>query len=383
MGGLRVRGRDRDRERERERVRERVRVFSRGEKRIASIPRKRAGHRATKERQTRPGVRVRVRVRFRFRLRFRLRLRLRFRFRFRLRFQARQATTIARSQPGVTTALLATGPRRRLGAHMQAPPATAQPDQPRAPTNVPRYLWQQLGFWTVLVFYVPTVLLVLLLSWGRGVHTLSPPLVRWWGRTMLRMVGVRLVVEPAAVAELSRRRRRVLTFNHASTMDIMVMTALWPNGTVAVVKREMLWIPLMGWAMYFLDFLPVNRGNHAKATQSLQRAAQRVRRGDLTLMIAPEGTRSRTGRVQPFKLGAFHLAAAADAPIVPLVLHGTRELWPRWQKQCNPGVVTVRMLPEQPSGAEDASAEAIHARADRLYRLYAQTLAEMERTVAV
>jgi 1-acyl-sn-glycerol-3-phosphate acyltransferase len=198
------------------------------------------------------------------------------------------------------------------------------------------------------------------------------------------MVGVHLVLEPPVVAELSRRRRRVLTFNHNSTMDIMVMTALWPNGTVAVVKREMLWVPLMGTAMYFLDFLPLDRGNHDRATASLHAAAARVREADLTLMIAPEGTRSRTGELQPFKLGAFHLAAEADAPIVPLAVHGTRELWPRWQLQCNPGTVTVRLLPEQPSGhGQPQTPEAVRERAQRLHTCYEATLAEMRATVPV
>lgn len=255
---------------------------------------------------------------------------------------------------------------------------------PHARTDWPRYLWQQLGFWLTLVPFVPAVLLVLLLSGGRAAHTWTPPMVRWWGRAMLRLVGVRLVQEPPVVAELSRRRRRVLTFNHTSTMDIMVMTALWPNGTVAVVKREMLWLPLMGWAMYFLDFLPLDRGNRQRATASLHAAAQRVRAGDLTLMISPEGTRSATGELQPFKLGAFHLAAEADAPLVGVVLHGTARLWPRWQKHCDPGTVTVRLLPEQPSGAaEEQTPEKVRERAQKLHALYEATLAEMRATIPV
>lgn len=230
---------------------------------------------------------------------------------------------------------------------------------------------------------MPAVMAVVVPTLGRATHTVAPKMIRWWGRTMLRIVGIRLVLEPPVIAELARRRRRVLTFNHFSTMDMFVMTALWPDGTVAVVKREMMWIPLMGTALYFLDFLPLNRGNHAKATASLHAAAARVRRGDLTLMIAPEGTRSKSGELQRFKLGAFHLAADADAPLVPLALHGTLQLWPRWQKHCNPGAVTVRLLPEQPSGHGDASPAAIHARAAALQTLYAEALAEMARTIPV
>jgi 1-acyl-sn-glycerol-3-phosphate acyltransferase len=152
---------------------------------------------------------------------------------------------------------------------------------------------------------------------------------------------------------------------------------------VGIVKREMMFIPLLGQAMWLVDFLPIDRGHHRRAMASIARAAERCRRDDLTVFIAPEGTRSESGQLQPFKLGAFHLAAAADAPIVPLVLHGTRWLWPRHNRDAHPGVITVRLLPEQPSGAEDPSNEAIHARARHLHDLYAAELQHMAATIPV
>lgn len=261
-----------------------------------------------------------------------------------------------------------------------------RPPPPRTSIHWPRYLWQSFAFWAVIVHYVPFMVVLLLVariplstSWRLASRRIVTWMVRWWGRAMLRMVGVRLVVEPAAAAELAQKRRRVVTFNHASTMDMMLMSALWPEGAVAVVKREMLWVPLIGQIIYFLDFLPIDRGNRQRATASLRAAADKMRRGDLTVMIAPEGTRSETGGVQAFKLGAFHLAVEAGAPIVPLVLHGTRQLWPRWQKQCNAGVVTVRMLPEQPSGHGGmAEGPAVHASADRLRAMYVAALEQMD-----
>jgi len=265
------------------------------------------------------------------------------------------------------------------------PPQTTSPSAESAPhavvhaTDWPRFLRQSLGFWLVMAVYVPAMLTLLLLTWGRAAHTSAPRLVRWWGRTMLRNVGVRLVLEPALVAELAVRRRRVLTFNHASTMDIMLISAIWPDGAVAVVKREMLWIPLMGQLIYFLNFLPLHRGDRARASASLRAAAQRMRQHELTVMLAPEGTRSPSGGVETFKLGAFHLAAAADAPILPLVLHGTRQLWPRWQRHCAPGVVTARLLSAEPSGAGGApDGTTLRSRAEALRQRYVTTLAAMD-----
>lgn len=265
-------------------------------------------------------------------------------------------------------------------AGASVPPPDTPPRTWRDPL---RYLWQTGIFWLLTALVVPAILASLLLTLGRAKDTLAVALVRAWGRTMLRVCGVRLRIEPAAAAELARRRRRVLTFNHASTLDMFLMTALWPDNATAVVKREMLWIPLVGWGVFLMGFLPLDRGRRAKATASLQRAAQQVRRKDLTLIIAPEGTRSPTGQVLPFKLGAFHLAAEADAPIVGLILHGTRQTWPRWRHHARPGTVTVRVLPEQPSGADDPSSEAIHRRAAHLHDLYVAELAAMDRSLAL
>lgn len=243
-----------------------------------------------------------------------------------------------------------------------------------AKRNHMAYLRQSFGFWGLLTVFVPAILAVLLLSAGTAANGVAQPMMRWWGRTMLRWFRVELVVEPALRSELALRRRRVVTFNHASTMDIFLMTALWPEGAVAVVKREILWVPLMGQAIYFLNFLPLDRGNRDKAVASLRAAAAQMRKQNLTVMIAPEGTRSPNGEVGPFKQGAFHLAAAAQAPIVPVVLHGGRELWPMWQAHCEPGTVTAQLLPElAPCPTEDGAE--LHAQANALRQSYVDALA--------
>lgn len=242
-----------------------------------------------------------------------------------------------------------------------------------------RFALQFAALSLVNLTYVPILVLVALLSGGR----LARPVIRGWGHAMLWIAGVQLVIEPEARRELARRRRRVVTFNHCSTMDMFLMTALWPPRGAAVIKKEMLRLPVMGQAMALLDFIPLDRSDRGKASALLSEAAARMRTRELSVIVAPEGTRSMTGELQRFKLGAFHMAAEADAPIVPIVLHGSKQLWPRNQRHCNRGRVTVRVLPEQPSGADDASPEAIRARAEHLHAMYAEALAEMERDVPV
>lgn len=242
---------------------------------------------------------------------------------------------------------------------------------------VARWSRQSIAYWAFNAVFLPTVLVALLTSKGAQRHERATRLVHWWGRTTLWIFSVRLVIEPSAARELARRRRRVLTFNHSSTLDICLMTALWPPGCVAVVKRELLHIPLMGQAIALLDFLPLDRGNAQVAQASLKAAAERMRHDDLTVMIAPEGTRSPDGSLQAFKLGAFHLAAHAEAPIVPLVLHGVPQIWPRSQWYARPGVVTARILDDHPCGALANDSVVLHQRATQLRLDYLANLEKM------
>ncbi|MBI5609198.1 MAG: 1-acyl-sn-glycerol-3-phosphate acyltransferase [Deltaproteobacteria bacterium] len=256
-------------------------------------------------------------------------------------------------------------------AHRPVRPKGSAADWPLA---VSRWLVQSAAFWSFNAAFLPLLLVVLATARGEVRRTRATALVRWWGRTTLRIFRVRLAVDAATMAELQRRRRRVLTFNHSSTLDICLMTALWPAACAAVVKREMLHLPLMGQAIAMLDFVPLDRRNPALAQASLQAAAERMRREDLTVMISPEGTRSPTGALQPFKLGAFHLAAQADAPILPLVLHGVPAVWPRSQWYARPGTVTAQLLPERPAVDAAADAQVVHAQAEELHHAYLAAL---------
>lgn len=223
--------------------------------------------------------------------------------------------------------------------------------------------------WTFCAVYVPLIILITLLTAGRFSDTLGLRMIRFWGRQMLRFSWVRVEVEPSP--QWHERRARVITFNHASTLDMFVVASVLPPGSVPVVKREIVLIPFIGWAIYFLDFILLDRRNRERAIASLTAAGERMRREQRTVLIAPEGTRTGTRAVGPFKMGPFRLAESAGAPVVPLVIDGAAELWPRSQLSCKPGVVRVRLLDEIPAEvvARDPAAAAEHARA-----LYLQSL---------
>lgn len=237
-----------------------------------------------------------------------------------------------------------------------------------------RWTWQNFAFWLGLLIFVPSLLAVMTLSLGRARYTLGRVMLRGWGRAMLWALGLKLVVHPELEAALATRQPRIVVFNHTSTVDMFLFPAIWVPGMTVVAKREMAWLPLVGLGCWLMGFIFVNRKNPTTAHASMREAADRVRREALSLVMAPEGTRSRTGHLNPFKLGAFHASVDADAPIVAIVVRGLDKLFPRHWHYCRPGTVTMDLLTTLPSGAADPGAEAIHARAEHLRALYQAAL---------
>jgi 1-acyl-sn-glycerol-3-phosphate acyltransferase len=119
----------------------------------------------------------------------------------------------------------------------------------------------------------------------------------------------------------------VLVANHASLIDILVLFALYrPYKWVS--KRENFKIPFIGWNMSLNDYVPLVRGERSSIDAMMDRCRELLRLGSPILMF-PEGTRSKTGELQPFKDGAFRLAFDARAPIIPIAVHGTGAALPK------------------------------------------------------
>jgi len=221
------------------------------------------------------------------------------------------------------------------------------------------------------------MLVTTLLSLGTLSHSVGRPLLRLWGRGMLAILGVRLIVRGRE--HIRGRMGRIIPFNHASTLDIFIVQALLPDRGVPVAKREFIRVPIVGWVVYLLDFILIDRTNRARAAASLQRAASRITREDLSVIIAPEGTRSRTGELGRFKLGPMHLAVASHAPIVPMVIAGSPQRMPHaphaaWS--ATPGPIIVEFLP--PIATDDYTLENLHEHTAALRDRFVAALARLE-----
>jgi 1-acyl-sn-glycerol-3-phosphate acyltransferase len=148
---------------------------------------------------------------------------------------------------------------------------------------------------------------------------------RWFGRRVVELLDIQLVTSGA---ENVPPRAVVYMSNHQSHLDIPMLYATLPSPTIRMLgKTELFRIPLWGRALRAAEFIEVDRGNHAGAVRSIEHAARLVRDG-VSIYLAPEGTRSRDGRIGKLKKGGFHLALGTGAPIVPVAIRGTRQILP-------------------------------------------------------
>ncbi len=142
-------------------------------------------------------------------------------------------------------------------------------------------------------------------------------------RTLTWMLGVGVRVH--GLERLAGGGPFVFTPNHQSHLDILVLLGFLPGRTRFAAKKELWTHPVVGAVLDTLGMVPIDRDRPERAIDALDRAAAERH----SLVIFPEGTRSRTGQLLPFKKGAFVLAAEAGLPIVPVVCRGTRRLMPR------------------------------------------------------
>ena len=240
--------------------------------------------------------------------------------------------------------------------------------------DIARAIWQLSLGWLFCLLYVPVLVLVVAAVPG-DLHRASTPLIRVFGKVLLAICGVRLKLEDPEA--LLGSGRRILILNHTSTLDLPIACAAWPKRGSSVLKKEFRDLPVLGWASAVLGQISVDRSSTEAAKASLNAAATGIKDDELGVFMAPEGTRSVTGEIGRFKLGAWHLASAADAPIVPLVLHGTFELWPHKQLSCRSGTVTVRVLESVYPAQMDPAA--FRENAEELRQKYVETLATMRR----
>ncbi len=184
---------------------------------------------------------------------------------------------------------------------------------------------------------------------GRSAHAIA----RLWGRIVLLACGVRVLVEERSGAPTPA----VYAANHASALDIPLLFGYLPVSFRIIHKKSLSLVPFIGWFLLLGGHVPIDRGNAFRARRSLERAASRIRQGT-SVVVFPEGTRSRDGSVRHFKRGSFSLAMDAGVPVVPVSLVGVKAVVPRGVLSVRAGVVRLVAHPPVATsgrGAEEAA----------------------------
>jgi 1-acyl-sn-glycerol-3-phosphate acyltransferase len=155
---------------------------------------------------------------------------------------------------------------------------------------------------------------------------------------VLWLCGIRVGIR--GVEKLSSARHYVYVANHASMFDIPSIIAAVPDQIRIVYKKELEKIPLFGWGLKWGSYIGIERAGSRDALRSLDRAAVMIRNGVSVLLYA-EGTRTMTGKLQPFKRGAFALAVRAGVPVVPLTVNGSFSILRKHSIVVRPGAVEL------------------------------------------
>lgn len=177
-----------------------------------------------------------------------------------------------------------------------------------------------------------------------------------------RALGIKVVVEGE---EHLDTRPAVLVGNHQSMLDIIYLGRIFPKRASIMAKKEVQWMPLLGWWMSLSGAVFVDRGNSAKAIRSLTAAGETIKSRHTSLWMFPEGTRSMREHhdMLPFKKGAFHVAVEAGIPIVPVVCEN---YWRLYRKGVfESGTIKVKVLPPVPTTgltAADVTALSVRVR---------------------
>lgn len=145
------------------------------------------------------------------------------------------------------------------------------------------------------------------------------------GEACIRLAEIDLRIE--GQEHLQPGRTYLFMSNHQSFFDIPVLFVAVPGSLRMVTKTELFKVPIWGKALKVSGFVEIDRSNRARAIASLKEAARRMQEG-INIWIAPEGTRSRTGALGPFKKGGFMLAIETGATIMPVSIEGTYEVAP-------------------------------------------------------
>ena len=168
-----------------------------------------------------------------------------------------------------------------------------------------------------------------------------PYAVKPWAKTNLWAAGIKLDVQGL---ENLPKEPCIIMFNHQSALDILAYMSILPIDWRAIMKKEVGQIPFIGWVSRLSGHYLVARDGSSSDTKEVKKIVGKIRSGP-SVVIAPEGTRSKDGKLLPFQKGGFLIAVLARVPVVPMVITGGLELLSKGSRHPNPGTMKIKLLP--------------------------------------
>jgi 1-acyl-sn-glycerol-3-phosphate acyltransferase len=165
---------------------------------------------------------------------------------------------------------------------------------------------------------------------------------------VLLISGIKL--EVTGLENIDKDKTYVFVSNHASQYDIVVLQKTIPNRMAMIFKKELAKIPFFGWQLAMGPYVMIDRENYEKAMRSIEEAKEKMKKQNISIVVFAEGTRSKTGEIQPFKRGAFRLATQVGYPIIPTTVIGSNKIMPKGTYKLRRGTIKVHF--DQPIQSE-------------------------------
>ncbi len=197
------------------------------------------------------------------------------------------------------------------------------------------------------------------------------------GRTCLWLAGASV---PAGISESVRAAHPAIYIsNHTSMLDIFIGIWLAPIGTVGVAKKQVVYYPFFGQLYAISGHILLDRANRKNAVEALEDTARIIRKYGIGVWLWPEGTRSKDGRLLPFKKGFAHLAIATRLPIVPVVVTGAHGAMKKNSLLIRPTQLGIRALPAIPT--DDWTLDNLDAKIAQVYAAFDEALPEEQKAL--
>ena len=168
-------------------------------------------------------------------------------------------------------------------------------------------------------------------------------ITKFFSGGILFISGVK--VKTTGLENLSGEGPFIFVSNHISQFDIIGLQYTIPVKSGFVFKKELARIPLFGWQLMTGPHIIIDRSNAENALKSIHKARHKMKTKSVSMILFPEGTRSKNGELQQFKRGAFHLASQVNYPIIPVTIRDSDKLLPKGSLKIIRGTINIQFSP--------------------------------------